>query len=123
MTQQESEEDNVSFDQVLKIVDALAPEERGRLYTHLQFRFWDEEWKKVRQQLDQQRAAQGLPAATDEEVHDAVDAMRTPEDWADLRHEIQKGIDQLDRGEGIPAEQVFAELRKRNEAFRKKSKS
>jgi hypothetical protein len=120
---QHKSEDNVSFEEVLKLVDILGPEERGRLYTHLQFRFWDEEWKKVRQQLDQQRAAQGLSPATDEEVHDAVDAMRTPEDWADLRHEIQKGIDQLDRGEGIPAEQVFAELRERNNAFRKKSKS
>ena len=121
MTQQKSA-DNLSFDQVLKLVDALGPEDRGRIYTHLQFRFWDEEWNKLRQQLDQKRAAQGLPPATDEEVHDAVDAMRTPEDWADFRHEIQKGIDQLDRGEGIPAEQVFAELRERNKTFRKKGK-
>lgn len=30
----------------------------------------------------------------------------------DLRRELQLGIDQLDRGEGIPGEQVFAELRK-----------
>ncbi|MDZ4837758.1 MAG: hypothetical protein SGJ27_28575 [Candidatus Melainabacteria bacterium] len=122
MAQQKSDE-NLSFDQVLKLVDALGPEERGRLYTHLQFRFWDEDWKKVRQQLDQQRAVQGLPPATDEDVHDAVDAMRTPEDWADLRHEIQKGIDQLDQGEGIPAEQVFAELRERYKARGKKGKS
>lgn len=122
MAQRKSEE-NVSFDQVLRLVDALGPEERGRLYRHLQFRFWDEEWNRVRQQLDQQRAAQGQPPATDEDVHDAIDAMRTPEDWADLRHEIQKGIDQLDRGEGIPAEQVFAELRERNKAFRKTGKS
>jgi hypothetical protein len=122
---QRKSEDKVSFEQVLKLVDALGPEERGRLYTHMQFRFWDEEWKKERQQLDLQRAAQGLPPtpATDEEVHDAVDAMRTPEDWADLRHEIQKGIDQLDRGEGIPAEQVFAELRERYKARGKKGKS
>jgi hypothetical protein len=54
--------------------------------------------------------------------HDAVDAMRTKEDWADLRHEIQKGLDQLDRGEGISAEQVFAELRERNKRLKEKRK-
>lgn len=121
MAHQKSD-DNMSFDEVLKLVDALGPEERGRLYAHLQFRFWNEDWKKIREQLNEQRASQGLPPATDEDVHDAVDAMRTPEDWADLRHEIQKGLDELDRGEGIPAEQVFARLRERNEAFRKKGK-
>jgi len=120
---QRKSDGKASLEQVLKLVDALDPDERGRLYTHLQLRFWDEEWNKVRQQLDEQRAVQGLPPATDEDVHDAVDAMRMPEDWADLRHEIQKGIDQLDRGEGIPGEQVFAELRERNNALRKKSKS
>lgn len=37
-----------------------------------------------------------------------------------LRREIQKGEAELDRGEGIPAEQVIAELRERNKAFRDK---
>jgi hypothetical protein len=37
-----------------------------------------------------------------------------------LRREIQKGADQLDRGQGIPGEQVIAELRERNKAFREK---
>jgi len=36
---------------------------------------------------------------------------RAYEIW--LEAEIQKGIDSLDRGEEIPAEQVFAELRAR----------
>lgn len=31
----------------------------------------------------------------------------------ELRYEIQKGIDAADRGELIPAEQVFAELKQR----------
>ena len=30
-----------------------------------------------------------------------------------LRRDIQRGIDELDRGEGIPGEQVFARLRGR----------
>ncbi len=36
---------------------------------------------------------------------------RAYEIW--LEAEIQKGVDSLDRGEEIPAEQVFAELRTR----------
>jgi hypothetical protein len=120
MAQQES--DSFSFDQVLSLVHALGPEDRGRLYTHLQFRFWDEELRKVRQQLDEHRAAQGLPAASDQEVQQAADKMRSPEDWAELRHEIQKGLDQLERGEGVPAEKVFSKLRARNKTFTKKDK-
>ena len=33
-----------------------------------------------------------------------------------LRHDIQRGIDELDRGEGIPAEDVFARLHERHSA-------
>lgn len=62
-----------------------------------------------------------MPSATDEDIHDAIDAMRTEEDWIEFRREIQKGLDQLDRGEGIPAEAALAELRERNKTFRKAS--
>jgi antitoxin ParD1/3/4 len=31
-----------------------------------------------------------------------------------LRHDVQKGIDELDRGEGIPGEEVFERLRRRH---------
>lgn len=31
--------------------------------------------------------------------------------WARFEAEIQKGIDSLDRGEGIPLEEAFAEVR------------
>lgn len=116
---QEKSDGNASFEQLLKQVDALAPDERGRLYTHLQFRIWDEDCNKLRQQLNDERAAKGLPAASDEDVHDSVAALRTPDDWEDLRHELQKGLDQLDAGEGIPAERVFAELRQRYNARKK----
>lgn len=33
-----------------------------------------------------------------------------------LRKELKKGIDELGRGEGIPAEEVIAELRARNKS-------
>ncbi len=36
-------EENVSFDQILRLVNALGPEERGRIYRHLQLQFCHEE--------------------------------------------------------------------------------
>jgi hypothetical protein len=110
--------EKLSFEQVQQLVDALLPEERVRLYRHLQFRFLDDEWNQIRKIVDKERAARGLEPATDEDLHDALDAMRTAEEWDDLRHEIQKGLDQLDRGEGLAAERVIVELRERNRSFR-----
>jgi len=39
--------------------------------------------------------------------------VRVPKTKAEFRRRIQAAIDSLDRGEGIPAEEVFAELRAR----------
>ena len=39
----------------------------------------------------------------------------------DLRKEIQISIDQADRGELAPADEVFAELRKRTKKFKKRA--
>ncbi len=115
--------ERLSFDQVLKLVDQLTPDERSQLRRRLDFKSWDDEWNKLKQELAEVRAAQGLPPPTDEDIHDEIDARRTPEEWEHLRREVQKGIDQLDRGEGVPGEQVFAELRERNQAFRKTDKN
>ncbi|QDU60516.1 hypothetical protein Pan216_13570 [Planctomycetes bacterium Pan216] len=41
-------------------------------------------------------------------------------DIEDLRREIQVGIDEIDRGEFVSAEEVFAQLRKRNRQLREK---
>jgi antitoxin ParD1/3/4 len=38
----------------------------------------------------------------------------------ELRKEIQVGIDQADRGQLTPGDEVFRQLRKRNEEFKKK---
>lgn len=40
---------------------------------------------------------------------------------ADLRAAVQKGIDEIDAGLAIPAEEVFAELRARMAAMKKKA--
>jgi hypothetical protein len=45
---------------------------------------------------------------TPEEQDRLVEEMKLQ--W--LRRELQVGIDELDRGEGIPGEQAFAEVRK-----------
>jgi len=39
---------------------------------------------------------------------------------AALKRDIQEGIEELDRGEGIPAEKVFAQMKKKAKAIRKK---
>jgi len=38
---------------------------------------------------------------------------------AEVRKKIQSGLDQLDRGEGIPGEQVFADMKKKRAEFHK----
>ena len=105
--------------QVMKAADKLPTQQRGQLIRHLEFRSWDEAWNRIAKELNEKRAAQGLPPATDEEIHEEIDSRRTPEGWAALKYEIQKGIDSLKRGEGIPAEKVFADLEKRYKNFRK----
>jgi antitoxin ParD1/3/4 len=41
----------------------------------------------------------------------------------EIQHQIQKGIDSLERGEGIPAEEVLSKLRTRSEQRLKKAKA
>ncbi len=38
---------------------------------------------------------------------------------AEVRKKIQSGLDQLDRGEGIPGDQVYAEMKQKSADFRK----
>ena len=45
------------------------------------------------------------------EIKERHDARLIPRDKAHLQQMIQEGIDSLDRGEGIPAEEVFARLK------------
>jgi antitoxin ParD1/3/4 len=39
--------------------------------------------------------------------------------FAEVRQKIQSGLDQLDRGEGIPGDQVYAEMKQKSAEFRK----
>jgi antitoxin ParD1/3/4 len=40
----------------------------------------------------------------------------------ELRREVQKGLDQIERGEVVDADDVFRELRERNKKFKQQKK-
>ncbi len=39
--------------------------------------------------------------------------------FTEARKKIQAGLDELDRGEGVPGGQVYAQMKEKSEAFRK----
>ena len=49
-------------------------------------------------------------------------AVAFPADLEEVRRKIKVGLDQLDRGEGIPGEQVEAELKRVSAEFRSRKK-
>jgi antitoxin ParD1/3/4 len=51
--------------------------------------------------------------------HELPERVRVPKTKAEFRRRIQAAIDSLDRGEGIPAEQVFARLKAKYAAMAK----
>ncbi len=60
----------------------------------------------------------GLYKSASEVVREALRLLRQRDrtqqgELAELHRDIQTGLDQLDRGEGIPGEQVLAEIRGR----------
>ena len=62
--------------------------------------------------------ASGEYQSADEAVADGVRLLMGRQQ---LRAEIQKGIDELDAGQGIEGERVFAELRKRSKNLTKQA--
>ncbi len=54
--------------------------------------------------------ASGQYRSADEAIADGIRLLMTRQQ---LRAEIQKGVDELDAGQGIDGKQVFAELRER----------
>jgi antitoxin ParD1/3/4 len=70
------------------------------------------------EQFVKERVASGDYSVASEVVRDALERLRDTHELDrakldELRREVQTGIDALDRGEGKPAAQVFAELRAR----------
>ncbi len=61
----------------------------------------------------------GAYRSADEVIREGLDLIKAREK---LRAAIAEGAAQLDRGEGIPGEQAFDELRKRNQELRSKAR-
>lgn len=99
----------LSFDQVITRLNELTVEERKQLGRWMDFKSWDDAWDALKQELTETRATKGLPPPTDEDIHDEIDARRTPEQLEALRREVQKA----ENSELIDAEVVFAELEER----------
>lgn len=65
------------------------------------------------------KMASGNYASADEVINVALDLLERldPEmerEWADMRESVRQGKAESDAGLGIPAEEVFDELRRRN---------
>ncbi len=71
----------------------------------------------------QQKVQSGLYSCASEVVWEALRLLKDRDTiqqqrLAELNREIKTGLDQLDRGEGIPGDQIFAELKQRSQAYR-----
>jgi antitoxin ParD1/3/4 len=43
--------------------------------------------------------------------------------FSELRNKIQTGLDQLDRGEGVPGDLAYARMKKKSAGFRKRTRN
>jgi len=73
-----------------------------------------------------QKVAGGMYVTASEVVREALRLFKDQDEYwqrrkAQLNAEIQKGLDSLDRGEKIPADQVFAELDEMSRQRRRKT--
>lgn len=96
-----------SVDHVLSLVDQLAAEECERLGRWMDFRSWDLALDRFRRGFTEERAAKGLPPPANDEVHEEIDARRTPEELDALRKELRRA----NHGPWYTWEEVEARLR------------
>jgi antitoxin ParD1/3/4 len=76
------------------------------------------------ERMIKERVQSGMYASESDVLREALRVLEEQEElerlkFEALKRDIEEGIESLENGEGIPAEQVFAELRERNEALRK----
>jgi len=79
------------------------------------------------ERLVQEKLSSGLYTSASEVVREALRLLQERDElhrlrFQELKAEIAKGIEAADRGELIPAEEVFQELRKRNAEITKRKK-
>jgi antitoxin ParD1/3/4 len=75
------------------------------------------------EQLVSEKVATGMYQSASEVIREALRLLKERDEIhehrvAELRREISIGLEQLRRGEGIPGEQVFEELRQRSQERR-----
>jgi len=79
---------------------------------------------KELEQMVQKKVKGGLYLSASEVVRDALRLLEERDGWrkaqmAKLRKEIALGLAQLNRGEGIPGENVFSEIRQKSRRRRR----
>jgi antitoxin ParD1/3/4 len=77
------------------------------------------------EQLVSEKVASGMYQSASEVIREALRLLKERDEirehrLAELRKEVSVGLDQLRRGEGIPGEQVYEELRQRSQERRRK---
>jgi antitoxin ParD1/3/4 len=79
------------------------------------------------ERLVQEKVASGLYSSASEVVREALRLLQERDELRrlrleELRREIARGIEAADRGDLVPADEVFARLRQRNEETARQSK-
>jgi antitoxin ParD1/3/4 len=79
------------------------------------------------ERLVQEKLSSGLYTSASEVVREALRLLQERDElrrlrFQELKAEIAKGIEAADRGELVPAEEVFQELRKRHAEITKRKK-
>jgi antitoxin ParD1/3/4 len=74
--------------------------------------------KETEQEIEA-KVQSGAYRPADEVVREGLELINAREE---LRKAIDEGAAQLDRGEGIPGEQVFEDLRRRSQELRSKAR-
>jgi hypothetical protein len=66
---QRKPENRKPLDEVLKLVDELSSEEREELSRRLDGKSWGDRWRRLEQEIEQNRITKGLSSITEEEVY------------------------------------------------------
>jgi hypothetical protein len=72
----QAQPEKVLFDQMLKLVDQLLPEEQEELRRRLNSKSWGERWDELSKTIRDRFIANGTPIPTDEEIMADVKAVR-----------------------------------------------
>ena len=80
------------------------------------------------EKLVDEKVKSGMYTSASEVVREGLRLLQEQEEirrvkLAALKRDIQEGIEELDRGEGIPATKVFAQMKKKATAMRKKNET